>query len=383
MTPYGDLFFFYIMFLALVPAIVLGLLGKRIKYYGIFVSLVMVLLFIGNNKLQLLSVLLFYVFQLILVKLYLYIRTKTDNRLIMRVFVFLSIAPLIISKASPYFTKSIVGFIGISYITFKTVQIIIETYDGLIKSMSITNFTYFLLFFPSLSSGPVDRSRNFEAHAQNAIDRDTYAGEYLTEGILRILKGVAYKFLIGNLINTLWLTKIPEAHSFVNTINYMYAYSLYLFFDFAGYSHMAIGTGRILGVKLPENFDAPFISRNMKEFWNRWHMSLSFWFRDYIFTRFVMESVRKKRFKSRYTASYIAYFLNMTIMGVWHGFKVFYVIYGVYMALALIITDYVQRKSKLYKKYKNKIWWKYCAIALNFHVACFGLLLFSGYLYNK
>lgn len=383
MTPYGDLFFFYIMFLALVPAIVLGLLGKRIKYYGIFVSVVMVLLFIGINKLQLLSLLLFYIFQLILVKLYLYIRTKTDNRLIMRVFVFLSITPLIISKASPYFTKSIIGFIGISYITFKTVQMIIETYDGLIKSISVINFTYFLLFFPSFSSGPVDRSRNFENHAQNAIDRNTYAGEYLTEGIIRILKGVAYKFLIGNLINALWMTKIPEAHSFINTVNYMYAYSLYLFFDFAGYSHMAIGTGRILGVKLPENFDAPFISRNMKEFWNRWHMSLSFWFRDYIFTRFVMESVRKKRFKSRYTASYIAYFLNMTIMGVWHGFKIFYVIYGVYMALALIITDYVQRKSKLYKKYKNKTWWKYCAIVLNFHVACFGLLLFSGYLYNK
>lgn len=383
MTPFGDLFFFYMMIIALIPAIVLGFLGRKIKYYGLFVSIIMVFVFIGVNKLQIITLFAFYFFQLALIKLYFYVRTKTDSRFIMRVFVLLSIFPLIVSKASPYFTKSIIGFVGISYITFKTVQIIIETYDGLIKNMSILNFTYFILFFPSLSSGPVDRSRDFESHINEKIDRKVYGDEYLAEGIIRILKGVAYKFLISNLINTLWLTKIPEAHSFLNTISYMYAYSLYLFFDFAGYSHMAIGTGRILGVKLPENFNAPFLSRNMKEFWNRWHMSLSFWFRDYIFTRFVMDSIKKKRFKSRFTASYAAQLITMGTMGVWHGFKLFYIIYGIYMALVLILTDYFQRKSKLYKKYKNKTWWKVGAIALNFNVACFGLLLFSGYLYNK
>ena len=134
---------------------------------------------------------------------------------------------------------------------------------------------------------------------------------------------------------------------------------------------------------MPENFNAPFLSRNMKEFWDRWHISLSIWFRDFIYTRVVMRFMKKKVFKSRFTGSYIAYIITMCTMGIWHGFKIFYIIYGLYMALALIATDYFQRKNSYYKKYKNKTWWKVCAIGINFNVACFGILLFSGYLYNR
>lgn len=381
--PYGNLLFFYIMTIALIPAIVLGLSGRRIKYYGLIVTFIMLVLFIGKNKTEIACLVLYYIFELALIKIYFYIRKSNSDIWIMRVFVFLSLTPLILVKISPFFTQRVLGFIGISYVTFRTIQIIIETYDGLIEDMKVLDFTYFILFFPSLSSGPVDRSRSFQSNANNAIEGKTYANEYLTAGIYRIFKGVFYKFFIANLINMYWMSKIPSAHSFIHTINYMYSYSLYLFFDFAGYSSIAIGTGYILGIKLPENFDAPFLSRNMKEFWNRWHMSLSFWFRDFIYTRFVMGFMKKKRFKSRFTASYVAYLITMGSMGIWHGVKFFYVIYGLYMAAVLILTDYFQRKSKLYKKHKNKKWWKVGAIILNFNVACFGLLLFSGYLYNK
>jgi len=383
MTPYGDLFFFYIMTLALIPAIILGLLGKKIKNYGFVVTLLMLALFIGRDKIELICFIMFYFGELILIKGYFYIRKKTDNRWIMRITVFLSILPLILVKFSPFVTKTVIGFIGISYITFRTVQILLETYDGLISDMGIIDFTYFILFFPSLSSGPIDRSRNFEASVNKSIEGKVYANEYLPDGVYKIFKGVAYKFLFGNFIYAYWMMKIPEGHTLAHTISYMYAYTLYLFFDFAGYSSIAIGTGYLLGVKLPENFNAPFISRNMKEFWNRWHMSLSFWFRDFIYTRFVMESMKKKRFKSRFTASYIGYFLTMITMGVWHGFKIHYIIYGLYMAAMIILADYFQRKSKLYKKYKKRTWWAVTAIVFNFHVVSFGFLIFSGYLLNK
>lgn len=381
-TPYGNLLFFYIMALALIPAVVLGVLEKKIKYYGLIVSLGMLALFIGKDKVQIVCLILYYVFQLVLIKLYFYVRKKINNVIVMRIFVALSIMPLILVKISPFFTKRIIGFIGISYITFKTVQIIIETYDGLIEDMSVMDFTYFTLFFPSLSSGPIDRSRNFDNSINNKIERSTYVNEYFYVGLQKIVRGLVYKFIIANLISAYWMNKIPEARSFINILSYMYSYSLYLFFDFAGYSSLAIGTGYIIGVKLPENFNAPFISRNMKEFWNRWHMSLSFWFRDFIYTRFVMGFIKKKRFKSRFTASYVAYLITMGTMGIWHGIKVYYIIYGLYMAFVLIFTDYFQRKNKLYKKYKNENWWKIGAIVLNFHVACFGLLIFSGYLFN-
>lgn len=383
MIAYGDLFFFYILFLVVMPAIVLGFLGKSIKYYGFMATILMAAVLIGKNETQTLYFFIFYFFEIILIKLYFYIKKKTKSSWVMRSFVFLSILPIIIVKVSPHFTNKTVGFIGISYITFRIVQIIIETYDGLIENMNFVDITYFLLYFPSLSSGPIDRSRSFKENINKKIEGEIYVSEYFNEGIFKIFKGISYKFLFANFINSYWLTKIPAEHTFINSMNYMYAYTLYLFFDFAGYSSIAIGTSYLFGVKLPENFNAPFLSRNMKEFWNRWHMSLSFWFRDFVYTRFVMSSLRKKRFKSRYTAAYLGNILTMVTMGIWHGVKIFYIVYGFYMAGMLIFTDYFQRKSKLYKKYKNAHWWKVVAIFVNFHVVALGLFIFSGYLYNR
>jgi membrane protein involved in D-alanine export len=383
MKPYSDLFGFYILFLSLIPAIVLGAMGKKIKYYGLLVTFFMINIYIGNNKIEWACFILFFLGELILIEGYFYIRKRSKNRWIMRFFVALSILPLVLVKLSPHFTLRTIGFIGISYVTFRVVQIIIETYDGLITSMNILDIIYFLYFFPSLSSGPIDRSRSFEKQIQSKIEGNDYLSQYLLTGIIKIARGAVYKFIIADLLNTYWLSKISSVHTLSNILQYMYAYTLYLFFDFAGYSLMAIGTGYILGIKMPENFNAPFLSRNMKEFWDRWHISLSVWFRDFIYTRCVMGFMKKKIFKSRFTASYVAYIITMGTMGIWHGFKRFYIIYGLYMALVLIATDYFQRKNPYYKKYKNKTWWKVCAIIINFNVVCFGILLFSGYLYNR
>ncbi|WP_330620242.1 MBOAT family O-acyltransferase, partial [Clostridioides difficile] len=155
---------------------------------------------------------------------------------------------------------------------------------------------------------------------------------------------------------------------------------LYLFFDFAGYSLFAIGTGYIFGIQVPINFDKPFISKDMKEFWTRWHISLSRWFGDYIFSRFVMSSMRKKRFKKRTTAAHVAQMITMITMGFWHGLTWYYVAYGVYQGLALVLTDIYQRKSKFYKKHKKDKWFERVQIFITFHIVCFGLLIFSGYL---
>ncbi len=383
MSQYVDSFYFYIMILTLIPAMVLGYTEKKIKYYGLMASVFMTFMIVGENKLQRICLILFYIGQLVLVKMYLYLRKKYESKWLMRIFVLLSISPLFIVKISPYFTTRSIGFIGISYITFRVIQIIVDCFDGLIEEISIVDFTYFILFFPSLSSGPIDRYQKFKKDIDSVISKEDYAKDYLFQGVYRIFVGVAYKFILAEIISIFWMDKIPETKTIINTISYAYAYTLYLFFDFAGYSHMAVGTGYILGVRLPENFNKPFLSKNMKEFWNRWHMSLSFWFRDYIYNRFVFSSIKNKRFKSRYTASYFAYLITMCTMGLWHGFKLFYIIYGLYMAIVLILTDYIQRKSKFYKKYKKNKVFNVCEMILNFQVVAFGLLLFSGYLYAK
>ena len=207
--------------------------------------------------------------------------------------------------------------------------------------------------------------------------------DYLYFGIKRIIRGIVYKFIIADLINALWVTKIPVDVTVINSLNYMYAYSLYLFFDFAGYTAFAVGTSYILGIRMPENFNKPFLSKDMKEFWTRWHISLSKWFGDYIYSRFVLNSMRNKRFKNRIIASHIGQMITMLVMGAWHDLKWFYIIYGLYQGLALVGTDIYQRKSKFYKTHKKEKWFQYIQIVVTFHIACFGLLLFSGYLYSK
>ncbi|WP_373598505.1 D-alanyl-lipoteichoic acid biosynthesis protein DltB [Paraclostridium bifermentans] len=377
-SQYGDYFYLYILLLTSIPAIVLGLTGKNIKYYGMIATAFMIFLIVGVNV-HLSFLIAFIIIEVIVVKGYEYVRKKTDNKWIYRLFLLASMSPIIINKLSPYTSFGVIGFIGISYLNFRTIQMVIEIYDGAIKEVKLINMLYFVLFFPTLSSGPIDRSRRFEKDLETIIPRNEYINDYLIPGVKKIVMGIGYKYVIAFLVNTYWMSKIPSQINFVNAMSYMYAYSLYLFFDFGGYSLFAVGTSYIFGIKAPDNFNKPFISKDMKEFWTRWHISLSRWFGDYIFSRFVISSIRKKRFKKRATASHVAQMITMLVMGFWHGLTWFYIVYGIYQGLALVLTDIYQKKSKFYKKHKKEKWFEAVQIVTTFHIACFGLLIFSGY----
>jgi len=372
LTQYGDYFYLYILLLSLIPAIVLGIKGKNIKPYGILLSIFMVGVIIGVKSVGIVLFIMFLLGEIILINSYLEIRDRTDNKFIYYLVLFLSMLPIIITKVSVKSIYGPIGFIGLSYLNFKAIQIIIEIYDGTIKGIKFSTLVYFIIFFPTLSSGPIDRYRRFEENINTKIEKEDYINNYL----------FGYKFVIAYIINTLWMSKIPTDITFLNSLNYMYAYSLYLFFDFAGYSSFAVGTSYIIGIKTPENFDKPFLSKDMKEFWTRWHISLSRWFGDYLYSRILLNSMRKKRFKDRFRASHFAQMITMLILGVWHGLEVFYIIYGIYQGSVLVLTDILQRKSKFYKKHKKEKWFQRVQVLINFHVASFGLLLFSGYLFT-
>lgn len=157
-------------------------------------------------------------------------------------------------------------------------------------------------------------------------------------------------------------------------------YLIYLFFDFAGYSAMAVGTSYLLGIKTPDNFNKPFLSVDIKDFWNRWHITLSSWFRDFIFTRFMVDSARKKRFSNRLTGASVGLILNMLIMGVWHGLEGHYILYGLYHGILLAVVEVYQKKSKFYKKYRNNKCYVVCSWFINLNIVMLGFLIFSGYL---
>lgn len=382
LAQYGDYLYLYILLLSFIPAIVLGVKEKNIKPYGVLVSIFMVGLIIGTGKYNLILFIMFIIGEFIVVYGYLFIRKKTDNKIIYYLALLSSMLPVMITKASVFVSFGPIGFIGLSYLNFKAIQMIIEIYDGAIKEVKFSTLVYFLLFFPTLSSGPIDRFRRFEEDLNKKIDKNEYLDDYLYIGLRKIIIGLGYKFVIAYIINTMWMSKIPADIIFINGLNYMYAYSLYLFFDFAGYSSFAVGTSYVLGIKTPDNFNKPFLSKDMKEFWTRWHISLSKWFGDYLYSRIVLNSMRKKRFKSRFTASHVAQMITMFVMGIWHGLSLFYIIYGLYQGGVLVVTDIIQRKWKFYKKHKKEKWFQYTQIVINFNVACFGLFLFSGWLFR-
>ncbi|NFG39794.1 D-alanyl-lipoteichoic acid biosynthesis protein DltB [Clostridium botulinum] len=382
LTQYGDYFYLYLLLLTFIPAIILGLNGIKPKYYGIIVSAVMILL-IMTKSIGLYLFLMFLIGETFVIYMYLFIRKKTDNKYIYWLALFLSMLPVVISKlAGVTRYSSVIGFIGLSYLNFKAIQMIIEIYDGRITEIKFTTFIYFIMFFPTLSSGPIDRWKRFEENLNGKIEKEEYINEYLIPGFRKIILAIGYKFILAYLIDTYWLLKIPTGITLLNSWNYMYAYTLYLFFDFAGYSLFAVGTSYIFGIKTPDNFNKPFVSKDMKEFWTRWHISLSRWFGDYIFSRFVLNSMRKKRFKNRIIASHVAQIITMFVMGLWHGLTTYYIIYGLYQGSALVLTDIYQRKSSYYKKHKKEKWFQMIQRVVTFHIVCFGMLIFSGYLFK-
>lgn len=377
MVPFDSLFFFYILAAALIPAAILGFCGKKIKYYGAFVTLLFLLL-IFNTPTKFLFLVIFALWQFAVVKVFSFIAKKKPKRPVLWLFVLLSIVPMILTKFRLEIAGSIFGILGLSYLTFRSVQIIVDMYDGLVEDIKPFDFFYFVLFFPCISSGPIDRSRRFVEELEKGTTREEYK-ELFEKGVWKLFKGALYNFVLSSIIYTYWLT--PLKSGVLDTISYMYGYTLFLFFNFAGYSSMAIGTSYILGVKLPENFNMPFAALDMKDFWARWHISLSTWLRDYVYSRFALSALKGKWFKNPYTASYIGYVLTMMTMGIWHGLELHYIVYGAYHALLMCLNDVLDNNVKGFKKAKRDPKWQPLFCLVTIHLFAFGLLIFSGRLF--
>lgn len=368
----GNEFFFFLI-LALVIGFIINYLGKKTEYYILTLSVIFAIVIYGKKTLMLSYLIGFIIYQYILVL----IAHKTENEKYLKILVFLSVVPLIINKVFALTHWHLLAFIGISYMSFKTIQIMIEISDGLIKErISIIDYIQFLLFFPTVSSGPIDRSRRFMVDIKERMPRDEYL-ELAGVGVYRVVLGLLYKVVLST-YSYHYLVTLPNFGSLDYSIKYMYLYTLYLFFDFAGYSLMAVGSSNILGIKTPMNFNKPFLSIDIKDFWNRWHITLSTWLRDFVFSRVFMEATKKKRFKKRLNTAMYAYMVNMLLMGFWHGLTISYIVYGAYHGILMAGFEYYQKKSKFYKKNKNKAWYKVCSWFITINLVIFGLYIFSG-----
>ena len=373
MAYFEGLDFFGTLFFALIPVILLRLFEKSVYWITFVLSIGIAIAVFKEQPNHFINLVIFIVETYLLVLLGFHFRDKKSTKYPI---IFFASLLLIAAKTVVIWKVSILGFLGVSYMTFKVLQIIFETYDGIIKEpIGLIDYLQFLLFFPTISSGPIDRSRRFMEDIHQTIPREEYV-ELLGTGLFRLLLGLVYKVVLSGLLY-LAMNHIPHKGLLFTTVSYMYLYTFYLFFDFAGYSLMAVGVSNIMGIQTPMNFNKPFLSIDIKDFWNRWHISLSTWLRDFIFSRIVMKSMRHKWFKTRLTTAMVAYMLNMIFMGFWHGLSWSYIIYGVYHGVLMAGFEWYQKKSKFYKKYKQKTAYKVVSWFVTMHLVMIGLLIFS------
>ena len=214
--------------------------------------------------------------------------------------------------------------IGISFFTFQTLSYIIDVYKGEVKAnRSLLNFSTYVALFPQLVAGPIVR---YKTVASELKSRKT-SFDLFAEGIKRFIIGLSKKVLIANVIGEL-ASVMPS--TFVGVWIKAIAFTLQIYFDFSGYSDMAIGLGKMFGFNFLENFNYPLIASSITDFWRRWHMSLSSFFKDYVYIPLGGSRVNKLKF---YRNLFIVWFLT----GFWHGASWNFIIWGLYFAIILII----------------------------------------------
>lgn len=272
--------------------------------------------------------------------------------------------------------------IGISFYTFENLSYTIDVYRGQFKPVTgFLDYLFFLSFFPKLVMGPIVRASDFIPQIRKDIaitDRDIGRGLYL------ILGGIFKKVVISDYIYVNFVQYIfddPTRYSGIECLFGVYGYAMVIYCDFSGYSDMAIGMAQWMGFKIPVNFNLPYQSASVTEFWRRWHISLSSWLKDYLYIS--MGGNRKGKFRQ-----YFNLMMTMLIGGLWHGASLKFVMWGAMhgaaLALDKVVTDIVSKTRKgkvkldnLASKIKNKLF-RLLSIVFTFHFVCLCWIFFKA-----
>ena len=226
-------------------------------------------------------------------------------------------------------TLNIILPLGISFYTFSAISYIFDVSRGKVLQRSLMDLALYLAFFPKITSGPIQCSEDFF----DQIDKKRFVGwSSFASGIQIFVFGLFKKIVLADrlsvFVNQVYET--PMAFGSLTVFLAAIAYSLQIYFDFSGYSDMAIGVARMFGINLPRNFNLPYLSHNVTELWKRWHITLSTWLQEYLYIS--LGGNRKGRART-----YINLILTMVIGGIWHGANWTYIVWGVLHGLALAV----------------------------------------------
>lgn len=263
--------------------------------------------------------------------------------------------------------------LGLSYYTFQFIGYIFDIYRGSQKAeYNIFRFSLFILFFPKLLVGPIERAKHFLPQLSGNIP---FSQDNLVEGGKRIVWGLFKKLVVADRI-ALYVAVIDAAPTQQSGITVLFASVLYTFqvyADFSGYTDMAIGSARLFGYNLLENFNRPLFAKNIGDFWRRWHISLSSWVNDYIFSPVLL----KHRQWGTWGVSY-ALFVSFIVIGIWHGANWNYVLFGIIQAAVLIYETLTKKARGRISKAIPAALYNTVSILFSFLFVTFSLIIFRS-----
>lgn len=295
-----------------------------------------------------------------------------------------------------------ISIVGLSYMLFRQIHFVVDSAQGQIEAPTLWTYLNYQTNFTTLLAGPIQRYQDFAREWDRSAPMDLDARERLLV-YQRIFLGVIKVVIFATACTAIYeasyaallrvlgdgaqggTSRLYLARQFLAMF---YAYPAFVYFNFSGYCDIVIGAAALLGMRLPENFDRPYVSRNMIDFWTRQHMTLSFWIRDYLFTpmyKFIVE----RRATLAQPAAYGCYFVAFLLAGIWHGSTMNFVVFGLLHGFGVSVTKIweasIIRRSgrKGLKKYLQVEWIRWAAIVVTLHFVCFAFIFFTPDLHDK
>jgi D-alanyl-lipoteichoic acid acyltransferase DltB (MBOAT superfamily) len=265
-------------------------------------------------------------------------------------------------------------FIGVSYFIFQAISYLADVYLRQQKpEPRFGTLLAYQSFFPRLTQGPIERAGNLIPQLQDLKPLDR---EAIREGCLRFAWGLFKKVVIADRC-ALYVSAVFDnlpAQSGVTVLFGVYAFAIQLYFDFSGYTDMALGSARLFGVRLTQNFNAPYLATSTADFWRRWHISFSTWIKDYLF-----EPLQHSLRRWGYLANPLTFMLVFPLIGLWHGTTFGFLVWGwlqaLYMSVGLAIKPWQKQFYRL-SGLENSLLQRMWRVAITFHLTCFSLMFY-------
>jgi D-alanyl-lipoteichoic acid acyltransferase DltB (MBOAT superfamily) len=285
--------------------------------------------------------------------------------------------------------SNVVRIAGLSYMLFRQIHVLVDALQGQIERISLWSYVNYQINLFTILAGPIQRYQDFDEQWQ-ALQPVLADRNELLLNCLRILSGVLKIALFAPLFYKGWDElqvglvnyRVAGWKFLIEFLVVFYAYPIYLYLNFSGYCDIVIAASRFFGMKLPENFNQPYLARNVLDFWTRWHITLGLWIRDYLFMP-MYKPVVERWPKRAPSMAWVFYFLAFLVAGGWHGGTANYLIYGALQGLGASAAKVYEsaiiaaRGRKGLKAYLNSPWIRAAAILLNFHFQCLTLVFFS------